>query len=121
MRGADIQQDTPFSTVIPEVSVPKDHHLRLIREMVNVALKELDVDFKPCTRIWAGTRSHLRNCSGHNLRKYWRRRRSRRRSTFFICKSPQIAHAELSLQLQHRDAVFRLTDQEHRPKQGAQR
>jgi transposase len=45
MRGADIQQDTLFSTVIPEERVPKDHPLRAIRAMVNKALKELDADF----------------------------------------------------------------------------
>ena len=45
MRGADIQQDTLFSTVIPEERVPADHPLRPIREMVNAALKELDADF----------------------------------------------------------------------------
>jgi len=45
MRGADIQQDTLFSTVIPEERVPADHPLRPIREMVNKALKEMDADF----------------------------------------------------------------------------
>ena len=45
MSGADIQQDTLFSTVIPEERVPPDHPLRPIREMVNTALKELDADF----------------------------------------------------------------------------
>jgi len=45
MRGADIHQDTLFSTVIPEERVPSDHPLRPIREMVNKALKELDADF----------------------------------------------------------------------------
>ena len=45
MRGADIQQDTLFSTVIPEERVPADHPLRPIREMVNRALKALDADF----------------------------------------------------------------------------
>ena len=45
MRGADIQQDRLFSTVIPEERVPADHPLRPIREMVNTALKELDADF----------------------------------------------------------------------------
>jgi len=45
MRGADIQQDTLFSTVIPEERVPIDHPLRPIREMVNIALKALDEDF----------------------------------------------------------------------------
>ena len=45
MRGADIQQDTLFSMVIPEERVPKDHPLRPIRRMVNAALKEMDADF----------------------------------------------------------------------------
>jgi transposase len=45
VRGADIQQDTLFSTVIPEERVPIDHPLHPIREMVNTALKELDEDF----------------------------------------------------------------------------
>jgi transposase len=45
MRGADIQQDSLLSTVIPEERVPRDHPLRPIREMVNAALKELDADF----------------------------------------------------------------------------
>jgi hypothetical protein len=35
MRGADIHQDTLFSTEIPEERVPNDHPLRPIREMVN--------------------------------------------------------------------------------------
>lgn len=35
MRGADIQQDTLFSTVIPEERVPVDHPLRPIREDVD--------------------------------------------------------------------------------------
>ncbi len=45
MRGPDIQQETLFSTVIPEQRVPKDHPLRPIREMVNKALAKLDEDF----------------------------------------------------------------------------
>jgi transposase len=45
MRGADIQQDTLFGTVIPEGRVPPDHPLRPIREMVNTALGALDADF----------------------------------------------------------------------------
>ena len=31
MQGPEIQQDTLFSTVIPEERVPKDHPLRQIR------------------------------------------------------------------------------------------
>ena len=45
MRGPDIQQDTLFSTVIPEERVPEDHPLRPIRQMVNEALAKLDQDF----------------------------------------------------------------------------
>jgi len=66
MRGADIQQDTLFSTVIPEERVPADHPLRPIREMVNAALKELDADINALFQIWVGTRSHRRSCSGRN-------------------------------------------------------
>ncbi|MCG8026287.1 MAG: IS5 family transposase [Candidatus Thiodiazotropha endolucinida] len=45
MRGADIQQDSLFSTVSPESRVPKDHPLRPIRAMVDSALREMDADF----------------------------------------------------------------------------
>jgi len=45
MRGPDIQQETLFSTVSPEQRVPKDHPLRPIRRMVDVALKALDGEF----------------------------------------------------------------------------
>jgi len=52
MRGPDIQQDTLFSTVIPEERVPKDHPLRPIRQMVNEALVELDQDFNALYADW---------------------------------------------------------------------
>ena len=45
MRGSDIQQDALFSTVILSDRVPKDHPLRPIREMTNLALKKLDSEF----------------------------------------------------------------------------
>ncbi len=45
MRGADIHQDTLFSTGISEKRVPSEHQLRPIRQMVNKTLKELDADF----------------------------------------------------------------------------
>lgn len=45
MRGPDIQQDSLFSTVIPEQRVPDDHPLRPIRTMVNEALTAMDQDF----------------------------------------------------------------------------
>jgi hypothetical protein len=64
MRGADIQQDTLFSTVIPEERVSKDHPLRPIREMVNAALKALDTDFNALYSDRGGTRLHQRNYSG---------------------------------------------------------
>jgi len=52
MRGADIQQETLFSTVIPEQRVPKDHPLRAIRQMVNQALEELDQEFNALYADW---------------------------------------------------------------------
>jgi len=39
MYGADIHQDTLFSTVIPEERVPKDRPLRPIREIVSFPVK----------------------------------------------------------------------------------
>ena len=45
MGGADIQQDSLFSTVSPEQRVPKDHPLRPIRRMVDAALESLDAEF----------------------------------------------------------------------------
>jgi len=46
MRGNDIQQDSMFSYLSPEVRVPKDHPLRPIKKMVNQALRELWHDFE---------------------------------------------------------------------------
>jgi hypothetical protein len=63
MRGADIQQDTLFSTVIPEERVPADHPLRPIREMANTALKELAPYSVNCIRSWAGIRFLRKSCS----------------------------------------------------------
>jgi hypothetical protein len=45
MRGLDKRQEGMFSYVSPEARIPKDHPLRLIREMVDDALKELSADF----------------------------------------------------------------------------
>ncbi len=45
MRGPDIQQDSLFSTVSPELRVPKDDPLRPIRAMTDATLRELDHDF----------------------------------------------------------------------------
>ena len=45
MRGDDIHQDAMFSYLSPEARVPKDHPLRLLRQMVNQALRELSQDF----------------------------------------------------------------------------
>lgn len=45
MRGLDIRQEGMFSYVSPESRIPRDHPLRLIREMVDDALKELSADF----------------------------------------------------------------------------
>ena len=45
MRGPSFQEDTLFSTVVPEKRAPKDHPLRPIRQMVNEALAKLDREF----------------------------------------------------------------------------
>jgi transposase len=45
MRGTDQQQIHVFSYVSPEQRVPKDHPLRLIRTMVDAALKDLSSQF----------------------------------------------------------------------------
>ena len=46
MRKADTQQDTLFSTVIPEERVPKGRPLRPIRKRVNAALKQMQGQIK---------------------------------------------------------------------------
>lgn len=45
MRGSDRQSVALFSYVDLEARVPKEHPLRVIREIVNDALRELDADF----------------------------------------------------------------------------
>ena len=45
MRGADRQQNTMFSYLSPEERVPADHPLRPIRQMTEVALKQLSACF----------------------------------------------------------------------------
>lgn len=47
MRSNDRQQTTIWSTVQPEARVPQGHPLRLIRVMVNQALKQLSAHFQP--------------------------------------------------------------------------
>lgn len=46
MRGSDCQQQMMFSYISPEARVPKDHPLRPIQAMANMALKELSPIFK---------------------------------------------------------------------------
>jgi len=46
MRGEDVQQQAMFSYLSPEARVPRDHPLRLIRNMVNRALRELSREFQ---------------------------------------------------------------------------
>ena len=45
MRGDDWNQGGVFSYVAPEQRIPKDHPLRLVREMAEQALKELSPRF----------------------------------------------------------------------------
>jgi transposase len=45
MRGHDEQQEGMFSYLSPEKRVPQDHPLRVLRRMVDVALKEMSPQF----------------------------------------------------------------------------
>ena len=45
MRGIDTTQSAMFSYVSPEQRVPKDHPLRTIRPLCDVALKALSCEF----------------------------------------------------------------------------
>ena len=45
MRGHDLHQDAMFSYLSPEQRVPKDHPLRLIRQLTDEALKKLSQRF----------------------------------------------------------------------------
>ncbi len=46
MRGADHQQSGMFSYLSPEKRVPKDHPLRAIRAMVDMALRNMGPQFE---------------------------------------------------------------------------
>ena len=46
MRGADHQQSGMFSYISAEKRVPNDHPLRAIREMVDVALRNMGPQFE---------------------------------------------------------------------------
>lgn len=46
MRSQDSQQQNLFSYISPEARVPRDHPLRPIQQMTNIALKELSPMFK---------------------------------------------------------------------------
>ncbi len=52
MRGADEQTGALFSYLSPDVMVPKDHPLRMIRLLVNAALARLSSEFE---RLYAPT------------------------------------------------------------------
>ena len=45
MRGADYQQSGIFSYISAEKRVPKDHPLRAVRAMVDVALRNMGPQF----------------------------------------------------------------------------
>src|SRR3990172_3052457 len=45
MRGQDQQQEGMFSYISPEQRVPRDHPLRRVRALVDVALKQMSPQF----------------------------------------------------------------------------
>jgi hypothetical protein len=55
MRSDDIQEVALWSYVSPEKRVPADHPLRVIREMVNVALRELSPELDKIYSIAGST------------------------------------------------------------------
>ena len=52
MRGQDTQQSAMFSYISPEARVPADHPLRMIRTMVDVALKGMSRTFNTLYVDW---------------------------------------------------------------------
>ena len=58
MRGHDLHQDAMFSYLSPEQRVPKDHPLRLIRQLTDEALKRLSQRFDR-VYSWTGRPSIL--------------------------------------------------------------
>src|SRR5260370_13200294 len=54
MRGADHQQSGMFSYISAEERVPKDHPLRAIRAMIDVALRNMGRSLRRCTPKWGG-------------------------------------------------------------------
>jgi hypothetical protein len=50
MRGYDRPQSTMLTLVNPEKRVPANHPIRLIKELAEVALKELSPLFEPGNR-----------------------------------------------------------------------
>src|SRR5215510_5742377 len=46
MRGIDATQSAMFSYVSPERRIPKDHPLRLVRALCDIALKALSREFE---------------------------------------------------------------------------
>jgi hypothetical protein len=53
MRGADCEQSGMFSYISAERRVPKDHPLRAIRAMADVALNQLSEGFD-AMNAWSG-------------------------------------------------------------------
>jgi hypothetical protein len=62
MRGHDRPQTTMLTLVNPEQRVPANHPIRLIKELAEVALKELRRGSSRCTVKWAGPRFRRNGC-----------------------------------------------------------
>ena len=62
MRGYDRPQSTMLTLMNPEQRVPANHPIRLIKELAEVALKELSPLFEQMYSEWAGPRFRRSGC-----------------------------------------------------------
>jgi hypothetical protein len=62
MEGSDRPQSTMLTLVNPEQRVPGDHPIRLIKQLAEVALKELSPLFAQMYSKWAGRRFRRSDC-----------------------------------------------------------
>jgi hypothetical protein len=62
LRGHGRPQTMMLTVVNPEQRGPADHPIRLIKELTEVALKELSPRWSSCTLKWAGPRLRRNGC-----------------------------------------------------------